>query len=246
MNVFPLSAAPFEARSRAVEFGNVFDWYRQGWAIFTVRPGRWLAMMIGALLTYLCLAQLPMVGWPVAHLLTPLLAAVFLLGCHDVASDAEPSNNGRLTMLPISCFQSLAVLGGLFLLGAMMIHRLLWLVTSDTSSPSVPSGLVLDTFPRLSDWMVIGVLGGLLSLPLLMAFWFAPALVVLNQIRPIAALHASFQACLKNVVALLVYGTILLALAFLALLPAGLGLLIFGPVLAGSVYAAYRDIFLAT
>jgi uncharacterized membrane protein len=39
---------------------------------------------------------------------------------------------------------------------------------------------------------------------------------------------------------------ILLTLTFIAVLPAGLGMLILVPVLAGSVYAAYRDIFLAT
>jgi len=85
-----------------------------------------------------------------------------------------------------------------------------------------------------------------LFLPLLLLFWFAPALVVFHRLRPLAALHASLQACLKNGLPLLVYGMILLTLTFIAVLPAGLGMLILVPVLAGSVYAAYRDIFLAT
>ena len=79
-----------------------------------------------------------------------------------------------------------------------------------------------------------------------MAFCFAPALIVFNRLPAAAALQASFQACLKNIGALLVAGAILLGLVFVALLPVGLGVLIFAPVLAGSVYAAYRDIFLAT
>ena len=35
-------------------------------------------------------------------------------------------------------------------------------------------------------------------------------------------------------------------LAFFAALPIGLGFLVLGPVLAGSLYASYRDVFVAT
>ena len=50
---------------------------------------------------------------------------------------------------------------------------------------------------------------------------------------------------MKNVLAFLVYGLIVLVLAFFAALPVGLGFLVLIPVLAGSVYAAYRDVFVA-
>ena len=41
------------------------------------------------------------------------------------------------------------------------------------------------------------------------------------------------------------YGIFVLVLAFFAALPAGLGFLVLAPVLAGSIYAQYRDIFVA-
>ena len=78
-----------------------------------------------------------------------------------------------------------------------------------------------------------------------MAIWFAPALVFFNNMPPLDALKASFNACLKNILAFLVYGLIVLVLMFFAALPAGLGFLVLIPVLSGSVYASYRDIFLA-
>jgi hypothetical protein len=43
-----------------------------------------------------------------------------------------------------------------------------------------------------------------------------------------------------------VYGLFTMVLCFFAALPVGLGFLVLGPVLAGSVYASYKDIFLAT
>ena len=84
-----------------------------------------------------------------------------------------------------------------------------------------------------------------LSVPVVMAIWFAPALVFFNNMQPVEALKASFEACMKNVLAFLVYGLIVLVLAFFAALPVGLGFLVLIPVLAGSVYAAYRDVFVA-
>ena len=36
-----------------------------------------------------------------------------------------------------------------------------------------------------------------LSVPLYMAVWFAPALIVLHEVAPVAALKASFLACLR-------------------------------------------------
>jgi uncharacterized membrane protein len=64
--------------------------------------------------------------------------------------------------------------------------------------------------------------------------------------QPIPGLKASFNACMKNMVPFLVYGLITMTLCFFAALPVGLGFLVLGPVLAGSVYASYRDIFVAT
>jgi len=82
-----------------------------------------------------------------------------------------------------------------------------------------------------------------LSIPVYMAIWFAPALVVLNNLKPVAALQASFFACLKNFIPFLVYGVIGLVLGVIAGIPLMLGFLVLGPVFLASIYTAYRDIF---
>ena len=84
-----------------------------------------------------------------------------------------------------------------------------------------------------------------LSLPLFMAMWFAPALVFFNRMPPFAALRASFGACVKNALPFVVYGLIVLVLAFFAALPLFLGFLVLLPVVSGSIYVSYRDIFVA-
>ena len=76
-----------------------------------------------------------------------------------------------------------------------------------------------------------------------MGVWFAPALVFFNDMPPIEAVKASFEACTKNMMPFLVYGLIVLVLSFFAALPMLLGFLVFLPVLFGSIHASYRDIF---
>ena len=83
-----------------------------------------------------------------------------------------------------------------------------------------------------------------LSIPVYMAAWFAPALIVLNDLSVGKAMRASFVACLKNVLPLLLYGVVGLVLGVFASLPLGLGWLLLGPVVIASVFVAYRDIFM--
>jgi uncharacterized membrane protein len=79
--------------------------------------------------------------------------------------------------------------------------------------------------------------------PVFMAIWFAPALVVFHQFGAMEALKASFDGCLKNIVPFLVQGVILLVASIVASIPFGLGWLVLGPVSFASVYTAYRDIY---
>ena len=83
-----------------------------------------------------------------------------------------------------------------------------------------------------------------LMLPVMMAIWFAPALVLFHGKGALEAMQASFFGCLKNIVPFLVYSVVMLVLGVLAAIPFGLGWLVLGPVLAASIYTSYKDIYL--
>ena len=82
-----------------------------------------------------------------------------------------------------------------------------------------------------------------LALPLYMAPWFAPSLIVFNDLKPVAALKASFFGCMKNIVPFLIYGVVLLVLCLVAAIPLALGFLVLGPVAIASIYTGYKDVF---
>ncbi len=244
MEQFPIPAPAFNGHSRTIAAGNVFEWLKQGWALFIVNPGLWVALTIVLLVVTIGLSIVPLFGVLAVHLLTPLFAAGLLLACRKAANGETleiadlfagfKQNTGNLVMLGVLYMAAMLailvvafVLGGGSLAGGFMMGN--------------PAGLGL----AFGGMLMATLLSLALSLPLFMAIWFAPALVLFNNMPPVDALKASFNACLKNLLAFFVYGLIVMVLAFFAALPAGLGFLVLIPVLSGSVYAAYRDIFVA-
>lgn len=244
MQPFPIPAPLFNGASRRVEAGNALNWLRQGWAIFVANPGVWVAMMVILIVLYLGLAIVPVIGQFAAHLLTPVLGAGMLLSCQKVASE-QPL---QITEL-FGGFQrntgALVMLGVLYMIGMLAVFVLAFLLIGGGMAGGLMMQDPVGAGIAVGGVLLAGLFGLLLSVPILMAIWFAPALVVFNSMQPVDALKASFNACLKNVVVFLVYGLITMVLCFFAALPVGLGFLVLGPVLAGSVYASYRDIFLA-
>jgi len=86
-------------------------------------------------------------------------------------------------------------------------------------------------------------IGMAVFLPVLMAVWFAPLLIVFRDMPPMAAMQTSLSACWRNTLPFLVYGVFSFLLIVLASIPLMLGLILLLPVLVCSIYASYKDIF---
>ena len=91
--------------------------------------------------------------------------------------------------------------------------------------------------------MLAGVVFMILWIVLMMALWYAPALVVFHKAEPFDALRISALACVRNLPVFFVLALCLYVLGWLAMLPAGLGVLVLVPVVAGAQHAAYLDTF---
>ena len=62
-------------------------------------------------------------------------------------------------------------------------------------------------------------------------------------LAPVDAMKASFFGCLANIVPFLLYGLVMFVAAVLAMIPFGLGMLVWVPVAIASNYVGYRQIF---
>jgi hypothetical protein len=225
---------------RRVEPNHGWPWIRAGWVYFRRQPALWalLTLIFGAFL--LALKYVPVIGPLATILLVPVLAAGLILGCQTIDRGGELElahlfagfrrNTGQLVLVGLI---------GFALTFSVMIPAVVLM------GPSVFMGVMGGAATAAAG--IAGVLGLLIALalfvPVNMALWFAPALVMLqNQSAP-RAIAESFKGCLKNIVPFLIYGIVLFVLALIASIPFGLGWLVLGPVVLGSVYAAYRDIY---
>ncbi|MFV1982181.1 MAG: BPSS1780 family membrane protein [Thiohalomonadales bacterium] len=116
--------------------------------------------------------------------------------------------------------------------------------------------------------LIILLLIATLILPVIMAFWFAPALIVFHDVDIFVALKLSFMGYLKNILPYSIYSSFFMIIFIIAVIPiiiiavvlneteptilqisliviiAIIEVLVFVPVFFTSIYASYEDIFL--
>lgn len=244
MEQFPIAAPEFTGDSRTVDAGSGFDWLRQGWALFMAQPAQWLVMSLLMMVMMLGISIVPLIGALAANLLTPVFLAGMQHASRRVLNGEKPEASDLFAGFSTQT-GNLVTVGFFYMLGAFCIFLVGLAVGGGGVVGGLMAGSVLGAGVAFGGMALAMILSVLLSVPLFMAMWFAPALVFFNQMSPINALKASFNACAKNTLPFLVYGLIVLVLAFFAALPLLLGFLVLLPVIAGSVYVSYRDIFLA-
>jgi len=190
------------------------------------------------------LSAIPVVSI-LTSLLTPVFVAGLILGCRDL----DEGNELKVAHV-FAGFQNRA--GSLIGLGAInVILTILFVVImfgimlamGNFDPEAWETGQMTD---QQAMSMILAVLVmTLFMIPLLMLFWFAPTLIVLHDdVGIIEAMKLSFLGCIRNILPFLIYGLVGFILMILASIPFGLGWLVLGPVLFGTIYASYKDIFL--
>lgn len=237
---------------RTVEVSQGWRWIVAGFRLFAKNPQIWIVFFLIYLVVELVLAVfVPVVGAIASALLDPIFLAGFMAGCRALELD-EDLEIAHLFAGFSSNARQLATLGGFYLSGKILIIMLAMGLTSVVYGPMPQLDLAtLDAtdpalLPLLMQYMFMGALVMALLVPLLMAYWFAPALVLFDGLSATQAMKLSFAACIRNILPFTLYGVAGMVLFVLGSIPLGLGLLAVIPVLfATSVYAAYRDIFVA-
>lgn len=234
--------ATYVAGGRSVEAGRGWDWFAAGWEMFKKQAGMWIALIVVAFVIFLVLAFIPVIGSIASIVLTPVIGGGIVLGCRAI-EEGRPLEIGHLFAGFKEKLAPLATVGALYLAATLVILGVTVLIAGVGVFGIAAGGQAASVAGMFT--MLIGILIALaLMVPVLMAVWFAPALVVFHDKGAVDALKESFAGCLRNIVPFLVYGVVGLVLGVLASIPLGLGWLVLGPVLAGSLYASYKDIFL--
>ncbi len=230
---------------RAVAAGRGWGWIAAGWELFKKQPGMWIALFVALLVIMVVLGILPILGVFASTVLTPVFGAgIFAAG--RAVDEGRELEFAHLFAGFRERFTTLVLVGAIYLGAAVVLALAVGLVTG-ASLFAIFAGATPDmATPAAALAFILAMLIMFaLLMPVLMAIWFAPALVLFHGKGVLDAMQESFFGCLKNIVPFLVYGVVMLVLGVLAAIPAGLGWLVLGPVLAASVYTSYKDIFIA-
>jgi len=228
-------------------------WWGESWRIFCAAPWVWIGILVVFCVLSIALVLIPVVGSLVHTVLTPVFAGGLMLGCHALAKGRpltighlfEGFQGGRLAPLAMLGLLWLAILFGVAI---VMVGTVFLTLGAKGLAALIDYGNAsqIDFAEIASAGAAIAIVGLVaLTVVLLaaMAYWFAPALVVLNGAPPLVALRQSFAASARNIGAFLLYGLVFIGLAIVASIPIGLGWLVLGPMLVGSCYAGWRTIF---
>jgi len=232
----------FMPGGRTLEASRGWSWITEGFEMFKREAGTWILITIVLIVILIALSLIPIVGSLAVWVLSPVFAGGIMIGCQALAQQGE-LEVGHL----FAGFRDRA--GDLLVVGLLSI--LAWIIVFIPVVLAVGIGAFFAaaggdarSMAAIGPGVLIAVLLAVgLSVPIYMALWFAPALVVLRQMRPLEALKQSFLGCLHNIVAFLVYGIVMMVLGIIAAIPLGLGWLVLAPVIMASVYVAFRDIY---
>ena len=263
----------FVRDGQSVPTGHGWDWWRKGFAIFLANPWIWMLVVLvlaglflvaGVIVGLLAFGMMrggsPAAFFAVAGLfglavsiVYPVLEGGLMLGARSV-DEGESLSVGHLFAGFGHSGGRLAMIGLFLLVGNLIIQVVVTLLFGAAFSAGAANPTAMAQQGVL---MVLIYLA--LTLPLAMAFWFSPALVIFHEMSAFDALRSSFLGCLKNVVPFLIYGLIGLGLGIViglllgiaTVMTRGFGIILLfvialaiGPIVIGSIYAGYRDIYI--
>jgi hypothetical protein len=239
---------------RVVGAGKGWQWLVGGYAMFRRSPASWMALTLIFGLIWLASLFIPVVGPLLFNLFSPLLFAGLMIGCRAL-EEGKPLEVSTLFAAFKTHSGPLVTVGGVYLVGTIVVLGIVLIIAGGSLLPTLmKSGADIETIRAAVRSLAIALsIGAAIYLPLIMLIWFAPLLVVFDGLAPVPAMKLSFEACLRNTVAFLVYGLVILAAWTVLSIPIAFGpvgaalviafFVLSIPVLICSIYLSYKDVF---
>ncbi len=205
MSAVAPAAIPFARRNAA--HGAL--WLRRAFTMLWQHRIRWLLLLLTYYVIIVSIDLVPIVGAFVAPLLKPVFAVGFLAAAWSQERGVPPSL-GQLFRGFRSDLRALLPLGAVFVAG---------MTAAVVATSFVDGGKLLEVlagatrpdeaFATGAEVQLAMLFGALCAVPVLLALWFAPALVVFQDCGAGRALATSLRAALANWRPIAVYGVLL-------------------------------------
>jgi hypothetical protein len=249
-------------QARVATAGQGAAWLAIGWRLFRAAPLGWIALVFAYTLLMVMLSRVPLFGPVAAMVLVPGFTLSFM-AVGRAAERGAPLEFGLFLEGFRNRPREQIALGFVYFVCVAFVLGVTSFAGGAEMSGGEPSGGRGALDPVQLD-VVVSRLAIVMALytPVMMLFWFAPALVGWHSTGVVKALVFSFIACILNWRAFLAYAAVIAVFAFVLPLFALLPLMMMGefelekamsvlvllvtlamPTLFGSFYASYRDVF---
>lgn len=231
---------------KSVPAGHGWDWIAGGWKLFARSPLMWIISIVALFVIMIVANLVPIVGGLAFQVLLPVFGGGYVAACRAIERGGEFEIEHLFAGFS-KRFVNLLLVGVLYLVASLVILLVYAMFVGFSLLGAFLTGdanAMANAVTASIGALILGTLVAMaLMVPVLAAFWFAPALVMMHDVPPIAALKASLGACFRNFVPFLIYGLVMFVFGIIAAIPFGLGLLVYVPLTIASAYAGYRDIF---
>lgn len=218
------------------------QWIAESFRLFRSAPLAWIALCAAWLSITLALIMIPFLGGVLANFLQPVFFASFAIAAFRQAAGE------RVTIADLfggfrRNVRALVNLGALLLIVEIGIFALMALLGLPVGGPADQPFTVEEYVEMLKGKEWILAVGFLLTMIVKGALWFAPPLIAFHDMSTLHAIRWSVYAALANLGAMMVYGSLLLGLFFVGLIPWAVGLVVVVPLMVISTFVGYREVF---
>lgn len=230
---------------KSLSAGAGIEWIKGAFNLFKMNPVIWIVLVILWFLLNVVVQFVPVIGGLAMSLLYAVFVAGFMIGCAALER-GENLEVGHLFAGFKNNTGALIGLGAVYLgiiIAFMVVFGVLVFsgmggVGAFTDPESINPAAIFN-----SGTMFALLIGLLFMIPIMMMFWFAPALISLGGVPLFESLKMSFSGCLKNILPMFVFGIVMSVLAIIASIPFFLGWLVLMPMGMAAFYTAYRSIY---
>jgi uncharacterized membrane protein len=246
---------------RRIDFADLKDALRAGWADFAAMPSHAIFLCIIYPVVGIVLAQF-ILGYAVLPFLFPLAAGFALIGPiaalglyelsrrREAGLDSEASH--ALDVLHSPSIGAIAALGLLLLVIFFVwiaVAHAIYVASFGYAMPQSVSQFARDLFTSQAGWtlIIVGNAVGFLFAVLALAISVISFPLLLDrEVGAATALHSSFRLVMANPLTMAMWGVIVAALLLIGSLPLFIGLAVVIPVLGHATWHLYRKAIDAT
>ena len=217
-------------------------WLGGAWRLFRGAPLTWIGLCTGWIVITFGLMIIPLVGMVASNFLQPVFFASFAICAYKQSAGERITINDLFTGFRHNA-RALINLGALLLLAQLLILVIMAMLGLPTAGSGEAQSTIAEYVELLKGKEWILLIGFFLTVLVKGALWFAPPLIAFHGMSTTQAMRWSLYAAISNLGAMLVYGTVLLGLFIVGLIPWAIGLLLVIPLAAISTYVGYREVF---